>query len=252
MQRKAAYHLTFRPITCLLTIWKLLSGILSDCLYNHLHSQGLLPTEQKGISRGSRGAKSQLLVDKMIMKEAKQRRKNLQMLWLDYKKAYDSVLHSWILECLRLLRAHQSLCNFLKQAMTHWKTELTFANTLLGTIDINCGIFQGDSFSPLLFIVSLILLGLLLCRSNLGYKLSSGYVINHLLYMDDLKLYSRTEEEIQSLLNTVDIFSADIGMSFGIGKCAHIGIRRGNVSESDGVELPSGDVIRSLSYGETY
>ena len=70
--------------------------------------------------------------------------------------------------------------------------------------------------------------------------------------MDDLKLYSRTEEEIQSLLNTVDIFSADIGMSFGIGKCAHIGIRRGNVSESDGVELPSGDVIRSLSYGETY
>ena len=71
--------------------------------------------------------------------------------------------------------------------------------------------------------------------------------------MGDLKLYSRTEEEIKSLLNTVDIFSADIGMSFGIiGKCAHIGIRRGNVYESDGVKLPSWDVIRSLSYGETY
>ena len=70
--------------------------------------------------------------------------------------------------------------------------------------------------------------------------------------MDNLKLYSRTVGEIKSLLNTVDIFSVDIGMSFGIGKCAHIGIRRGNVSESDGVKLPSGDVIRSLSYGETY
>ena len=114
---KGSIPSNFRPITCLPTIWKLLSGILSDCLYNHLHSQGLLPTEQKGISRGSRGAKSQLLVDKMIMKEAKQRHKNLQMLWLDYKKAYDSVPHSWILECLRLLRAHQSLCHFLKQAM---------------------------------------------------------------------------------------------------------------------------------------
>ena len=42
--------------------------------------------------------------------------------------------------------------------------------------------------------------------------------------MDDLKLYSKTEEEIKSLLDTVDIFSADIGMSFGIGKCAHIGV----------------------------
>ena len=70
--------------------------------------------------------------------------------------------------------------------------------------------------------------------------------------MDDLKLHSRTEEEIKSLLNTVDIFSVDIGMSFEISKCTHIGIRRGNVSESDGVELPSGDVIRNLSYGETY
>ena len=58
--------------------------------------------------------------------------------------------------------------------------------------------------------------------------------------MDDLKLYSRTEEEIKSLLNTVDIFSVDIGMSFGIGKCAHIGIRRDNVYESNGLELPSG------------
>ena len=83
---KGSIPSNFRPITCLLTIWKLLSGILSDCLYNHLHSQGLLPTEQKGISKGSRGAKSQLLVDKMIMKEAKRRHKNLQMLWLDYKK----------------------------------------------------------------------------------------------------------------------------------------------------------------------
>ena len=67
-----------------------------------------------------------------------------------------------------------------------------------------------------------------------------------------MKLYSKTEEEIKSLLNTVDIFSADIGMSFGIGKCSHIGIRRGNIYESDGVELPSGEVIRSLSYDETY
>ena len=35
----------------------------------------------------------------------------------------------------------------------------------------------------------------------------------------------------------MDIFSADIGISFGIGKCTHIGIKRGNVYESDGVEF---------------
>ena len=65
-------------------------------------------------------------------------------------------------------------------------------------------------------------------------------------------IYFKTEEEIKSLLNIVDIVSADIGMSFGLGKCTHIGIRRDNVYELDEAELPSGDVIRSLSYGETY
>ena len=94
--------------------------------------------------------------------------------------------------------------------MLHWKTELMFAGTHFGTVDINCGIFQGDSFSPLLFIVSLIPLSLLLRKSTMEYKLSSGYIVNHLLYMDDLKLYSKSEEGIRSLLNTVSIFSEDI------------------------------------------
>ena len=41
-------------------------------------------------------------------------------------------------------------------------------------------------------------------------------------------------------------------MSFGVTKCAHIGMRRGTIYMCDGVVLPSGDVIRSLTYNETY
>ena len=37
----------FRPITCLPLIWKLLTGILADELYQHLDSKELLPEEQK-------------------------------------------------------------------------------------------------------------------------------------------------------------------------------------------------------------
>ena len=136
--------------------------------------------------------------------------------------------------------------------MIHWKTNLTYNGTYFGTVDIGCGIFQGDSFSPLLFIVSLIPLSAILRQTSMGYKLTSGHVINHLLYMDDLKLFARTEEEIKSLLNSVSLFSSDIGMSFGIAKCAHVGIRRGKVYNSDGISLPSDDLIKSLSYNETY
>ena len=40
--------------------------------------------------------------------------------------------------------------------------------------------------------------------------------INHLLFMDDLELYSRNEKKLVSLVQTICIFSKDIGMEFGI------------------------------------
>ena len=78
----------FRPITCLPLMWKLLTGILADEMYNYLEKD-LLPDEQKGCWRGARGTKDQLLIDKMIMKNCKRRQIGLGMAWVDYKKAYD-------------------------------------------------------------------------------------------------------------------------------------------------------------------
>ena len=44
----------------------------------------------------------------------------------------------------------------------------------------------------------------------MGYHISEqAGKINHLLYMDDLKLYAKSSTEIESLLNTVQIFSED-------------------------------------------
>ena len=45
--------------------------------------------------------------------------------------------------------------------------------------------------------------------------------------MDDLKLYSKSENELKALVNTVDIFSKDIGMKFGISKCVKVIVHRG-------------------------
>ena len=38
--------------------------------------------------------------------------------------------------------------------------------------------------------------------------------------MDNLKFYSRNEKELDSLVQTIRVFSKDIGMEFGIEKCA--------------------------------
>ena len=43
--------------------------------------------------------------------------------------------------------------------------------------------------------------------------------INHLLFIDDLKLFAKSNDQIDSLVNTMYTFSEDIGMEFGIKKC---------------------------------
>ena len=68
--------------------------------------------------------------------------------------------------------------------------------------------------------------------------------------MDDLKLYSRSEKGLDSLVQTVHVFSEDIGMEFGIEKCAMLVMEKGKIVKSVGIELLDGTVIQSE--GESY
>ena len=76
--------------------------------------------------------------------------------------------------------------------------------------------------------------------------------VNHLLYMDDLKLYPRSNKEIQSIVNTVRIFSDDIHIQFGLDKCAKVTINRGKLATTENIRLPSREEIRELEIEETY
>ena len=59
--------------------------------------------------------------------------------------------------------------------------------------------------------------------------------------MDDLKLYGKSTAELESLLNTVRIFSYDISMEFGLEKCATLAIIKGKVTETQGLIITSKD-----------
>jgi hypothetical protein len=104
--------------------------------------------------------------------------------------------------------------------MEKWGTKLQLkTNQELiqsGLIKINRGIFQGDSLSPLLFCIAVIPLTLELNRSKCGYQVyGTESKINYLLYMDDLKLTWRSEEELRNEIKIVKTFSNDIKMKFG-------------------------------------
>ena len=237
----------YRPIACLPLMWKLLTGILADKIYDHLQMNRLLPDEQKGCRRKSRGTKDQLLIDREVLREAKRKKRHLAMAWIDYRKAYDMLPHSWILETLEMMKISKNIGDFLRRTMTDWKTVLTAGGKVLGEVDIKRGIFQGDTLSPLLFVIAMIPLTILLRRESIGYRFGeSGRKINHLLFMDDLKLFGKTFEETEALCNLVYRYSKDIGMEFGMDKCAAIEIRGGMKVRCEGISLPDGKVMKEV------
>ena len=89
-------------------------------MYQHLEKNGLLADEQKGRRKGSRGTKDQLLIDKVILKNCRRRLTNLSMAWIDYKKAYDMVPHSWILRCLEIVGGAKNIINIISNSMVNW------------------------------------------------------------------------------------------------------------------------------------
>ena len=77
----------YKPIGYLPLMWKLLTKIFADKIYDHLLMNWIFPYEKKECKKGARGTKEQLLIDKAVLKEVKRFRKNVAMKYIDYKKA---------------------------------------------------------------------------------------------------------------------------------------------------------------------
>ena len=89
---------------------------------------------------------------------------------------------------------------------------MTSCRESLAKVIIRRGVFQNDSLSPL-FVMRMIPLTHVLHRAIARYTLGGEEV--NLLFMDDLKLYGKSENEIKRLVSTADVFSQDTGMAFG-------------------------------------
>jgi hypothetical protein len=130
-------------------------------------------------------------------------------------------------------------------------------------IRIQRGIYQGDSLSPLWFCLALNPLSYLLNSTNYGFGINSNNQetqrLNHPLYMDDIKLYAATNNQLQELLQLTQTFSRDIRMTFGVEKCKTLSIvkrklelRNFTTEEEDTmVAMKEEDIYKYLGHMQT-
>ena len=72
----------------------------------------------------------------------------------------------------------------------------------------------------------MVLLSMLFRKENLECRfVSVQQIVSYLLCMDDLRVFGRSKEELESLIDTVRMFSKDIGMYFSLDKCPVLNLK---------------------------
>ena len=191
------------------------------------------------------------------MPEVRNKKSNLIKIWLDYKKAFDSAPHEWLIKSLHLAKLPEDLIRAIEHLTSQWSTVLHLKGEeeviVSDIIYFVKGIFQGDSLSVLLFILSVNPLSFLLHNLQ-GYACGKykNYNVTHKFSVDDLKLYASSVNTAKKQLDLVTQFSEDTGMTFGDDKCTYQQIQNEKLLKcTNNLEINQLSV-KPMKEGDTY
>ena len=231
-----------RPITCLNTSYKIYTGIIGKYMREHACNNGIWDEGQLGGVEEVLGTVDQLLVDNCIMEEVKTYHRNLAVAYYDYRKAYDSVHHDWMMRVFDWIGIPEDVRLVLQALMKKWKTRLEVWDEskkyVSRWINISCGFLQGDSYSPVGFCLTEIPICILLSQTR-GYRMGPPgerkVKRTHSLFIDDLKVYKESHQQLQAVNEILVQASNDTGACYGISKCAEIVFKHGKMVKGDGL-----------------
>lgn len=216
----------YRPIACLNTIYKAMTAIIADTLLTAALQQKVLPIEQRALRTRKRGTWDCLAMDQAVTNEFRWRGQTMAMAWFDFKKAYDRVNHVMVKRTVSAIELPSWVEERLAAMLCLWRTRYELRGPKgkkeqSKYVQYQRGLFQGDSLAPVLFVLAITPLSHAL-RQRDGITTGAGFKITHQLYMDDLKVYSKTINENQGTIETVQRVSTAIGMELGLPKCATV------------------------------
>ncbi|KAL6121944.1 hypothetical protein NUSPORA_01052 [Nucleospora cyclopteri] len=185
-----------------------------------VEKRGLFAENQLGTVRKVQGAKEQALLNLALNKE---HGNQLKTAWIDVKKAYDSINHDYLLQCINKLNFPKWITRFLESIVSKWIIDIKVNKKSILRKRVARVILQGDSLSPLFF---------LLCMDPLSRKLNGKYPkiiahsedgtydCNHLLFIDDLKLLALNDGDLKGLLDETKRFFEVVGLEINKDKSA--------------------------------
>uniref|UniRef100_A0A1I7SG89 Reverse transcriptase domain-containing protein n=1 Tax=Bursaphelenchus xylophilus TaxID=6326 RepID=A0A1I7SG89_BURXY len=206
----------YRPITCLNGCFKMTNAVITKVIVQRVQDTCALPGEQMALKPKVWACMEAQLRDQALQSEIGN---DCKTAWIDFSKAYDSLDHDAIRFVIETLALPDGMEKYLLKSLESWKTKLVLSNR--GKVatgrpyKIKRGVLQGDSLSPALFVIATSPI-----VSHLKRVCPSGRIQ---LYMDDIKLYGKSETELRMLIKEVQKVANKLGLQMNLKKCSTYG-----------------------------
>ncbi|KAL1446132.1 hypothetical protein WDU94_005544 [Cyamophila willieti] len=184
----------YRGIALLNNTYKILSKIVQKRL--EVFTEEIIDEHQAGFVKG-RSTMDQILIIKESMAKYWEYNKECHLLFVDFSKAYDSLIRSKIWEKMENFGIPRKLVKLAALSVLNSKCKVKIDDKLTTPFEVDTGVRQGDGISPLLFNIALeqALQRLENCREGIHL----GKKITVLAYADDIVLLAEKQEDLEEM-----------------------------------------------------
>ena len=211
----------WRPICLLDSCYKIFSGVLTKRLNKVLPS--IIDIAQSGFIPG-RCLNDSLRILTDVLEWGNRYKQPGIILSIDYRKAFDTISHSFIINSLKFFGFKENFIRWVKITQNDFMACTSNAGNISPPFKLSRGAKQGDPLSPGLFIIGLEVLSLRIRNDPgiIGYKMGSLELRVNYFADDSVYLLDRNEQSVNKVVNIIDTFANLSGLHMNKDKSALI------------------------------